>query len=65
VKFNWDPVKAEENLEVHGVDFREAATMFDDPLSITFPDVDHSMGERRFLIVGDVSPWPNPRGVAY
>ena len=26
--------------------------MFDDPLSTTFPDADHSTGEQRFLIVG-------------
>jgi uncharacterized protein len=32
--------------------FREAATVFADPLSTTFPDVDHSIGERRFLIIG-------------
>ena len=50
--FTWDPKKAEENLKKHGVDFREAATVFDDPLSTTFPDADHSSGERRFLIVG-------------
>ena len=52
VKFTWDPKKAEQNLKAHGVDVREAATVFDDPLSITFPDVDHSVGERRFLIIG-------------
>jgi len=52
VKFTWDPNKAAENLKAHGVDFREAATIFDDPLSTTFPDVDHSAGERRFLIIG-------------
>ena len=50
--FTWDPQKAEENLIKHGVDFREAATVFDDPLSTTFPDDDHSSGERRFLIIG-------------
>ena len=50
--FTWDPKKAEENLKKHGVDFREAATVFDDPLSTTFPDGDHSVGERRFLIIG-------------
>ena len=50
--FSWDTKKAQENLEKHGVDFREAATVFDDPLSTTFPDVDHSLGEQRFLIVG-------------
>ena len=52
VKFAWDPSKAEENLKAHGVDFREAATVFDDLLSTTFPDVEHSVGERRFLIIG-------------
>ena len=50
--FTWDPEKAEENLKNHGVDFREAATVFDDPLSTTFPDNDHSLGERRFLMIG-------------
>lgn len=52
MQFTWDPEKAEENLKAHGVDFREAATVFDDWLSTTFPDVDHSIGERRFLIIG-------------
>ena len=52
MKFTWDPTKASENLEKHGVDFREAATVFDDPLSTTFPDVDHSEGEQRLLIIG-------------
>ncbi len=50
--FTWDPKKAEENLKKHGVDFREAATVFDDTLSTTFPDAGHSTGERRFLIIG-------------
>ena len=50
--FTWDPAKAEANLKKHGVDFREAATVFGDAFSISFPDGDHSMGERRFLIIG-------------
>ena len=50
--FTWDPQKAAENLQKHGVDFREAATVFDDWLSTAFPDVDHSAGERRFVIIG-------------
>jgi len=52
VTFTWDPKKAKENLKKHGVDFREAATVFGDTLSTTFPDTDHSAGERRFLTVG-------------
>jgi uncharacterized DUF497 family protein len=52
VRFTWDPKKAAENLRKHGVDFREAATVFEDPLSLTFPDPDHSNREQRFLIIG-------------
>jgi uncharacterized DUF497 family protein len=29
---------AEANLKKHGVDFREAAIVLDDPLSVAFPD---------------------------
>ena len=50
--FTWDPEKAVANLKKHRVDFREAATVFDDDSSTAFPDGDHSVGERRFLVVG-------------
>ena len=50
--FTWDPAKAEANLKKHGVDFREAATVFDDPWSVAFPDADHSWGERRYVTIG-------------
>lgn len=52
MKFTWDPVKADTNRQKHGVDFDEAATMFGDPLAGTFPDLDHSIGELRFITVG-------------
>jgi uncharacterized DUF497 family protein len=52
VTFAWDPKKALANFRKHRVDFREAATVFADPLSVTFPDEEHSVSERRFLIVG-------------
>jgi uncharacterized DUF497 family protein len=52
VIFTWDPGKATTNAEKHGVDFREAGTVFDDPLSATFPDRDHSKSERRYLTIG-------------
>lgn len=54
--FAWDPDKAATNLKKHGVDFREAATVFDDPLSTTFPDDDHSTSEHRFLTIGMSAP---------
>ena len=50
--FVWDPGKAAANLTKHHIDFREGATVFDDLLSTAFPDADHSISERRFLIVG-------------
>jgi uncharacterized DUF497 family protein len=52
VIFRWDVRKAASNLKKHGIDFREAATIFDDPLSMTFPDPDHSDSEQRFLTIG-------------
>ena len=50
--FSWDPAKAEANVKKHGVTFPEAATAFGDPLSLTVPDPDHSVGEARFVLVG-------------
>jgi uncharacterized DUF497 family protein len=51
-EFEWDPVKAESNLQKHGVSFAEAATVFFDPLSLTVPDPNHSLDEQRFVIIG-------------
>jgi uncharacterized DUF497 family protein len=52
VEFEWDRRKAAANLKKHGVPFDEAVTVFYDPLSATFDDPDHSVGERRFVTVG-------------
>jgi uncharacterized DUF497 family protein len=48
VIYEWDPRKAKENLRKHGVSFEEAATVFLDPLAITFPDPDHSHEEGNY-----------------
>lgn len=52
MRFEWDPKKAEANLKKHGVTFQEAATVFGDPLAITFHDPDHSEEEERYLTFG-------------
>jgi uncharacterized DUF497 family protein len=52
MNFEWDPKKAEENLKKHGISFQEAATVFGDALSITFPDPDHSEEESRQITFG-------------
>ena len=48
----WDPEKAASNYTKDGVDFHEAGTVLDDPLSTTFPDPDHSLDEQRYLTIG-------------
>lgn len=55
MKFEWDPDKAARNAAKHGVSFHEAATIFGDPLAITFSDPDHSEDEDRFLTFGTSS----------
>jgi uncharacterized DUF497 family protein len=50
--FEWNPDKANLNLKKHGVSFNEASTVFNDPLSVAFPDPDHSYGEERYVIIG-------------
>lgn len=50
--FEWDQAKAEANLAKHDVSFEEALTVFADPLARVFDDPDHSLDERREIIVG-------------
>ncbi len=51
-RFTWDPAKAAANIRKHRVSFSEAMTAFADPLSISIPDPDHSVGEARWLLIG-------------
>ena len=48
----WDPAKAIQNEHKHGVGFREAETVFDDPAAIVRDDEWHSEREERFLATG-------------
>ena len=52
MKFEWDPRKARENFQSHGVSFEEATTVFGDPLAGTISDPDHSEAESRFVTIG-------------
>jgi uncharacterized DUF497 family protein len=52
VNFEWDPRKATQNRRKHGVSFHEAATVYADPLAVTYHDPDHSISEQRFITVG-------------
>jgi hypothetical protein len=47
--FEWDPDKAQSNLEKHGVSFPEAATVFADPAAVYLDD---GSGTDRMVVVG-------------
>lgn len=50
--FEWHEEKAKENLRKHKVNFEEAKTVFNDPLSITIADPKHSADEDRYIDIG-------------
>ena len=52
MQFEWDPAKAASNLRKHGVSFDEAATVFENDLSLTGHDPDHSVSETRLITFG-------------
>jgi len=51
-QFEWDAAKAARNLKKHGVSFEEAVSVFADPQARLYDDPDHSVSERRAIIVG-------------
>ena len=51
--YEWDPEKAKANIRKHGLSFDEAATVFLDPLALTFSDPHHSDDEEeREITIG-------------
>jgi hypothetical protein len=50
--FEWDPKKAQKNLQKHEVSFDEASSVFDDPMFITLLDDEHSADEERYITIG-------------
>lgn len=52
LEFEWDQSKSKVNFKKHGVSFDEGKTVFDDPLSVTIFDSEHSSDEPRFTDIG-------------
>ena len=50
VSYEWDPKKAVSNLRKHGIDFADAATVFEDESALTIDDDDSE--EKRFVTIG-------------
>jgi uncharacterized protein len=53
-EFEWDDLKAEANLEKHGISFREARRVFNDIFALVEEDLSADFGEDRFLATGMV-----------
>lgn len=52
MNFEWEETKTAANIAKHKVTFEEAATVFEDNLSLTGRDPDHSVGEHRYVTFG-------------
>lgn len=53
IKFEWNAVKARKNLQKHGISFHNAKKVFWDEQARIIADPDSSIGEERFLILGN------------
>ncbi|MFZ5821348.1 MAG: BrnT family toxin [Chloroflexota bacterium] len=51
-EFNWDPNKDHLNLRKHGISFRQAASVFQDPNQLSIFDEEHSEKEDRWITLG-------------
>jgi uncharacterized protein len=52
INFEWDEDKSKLNLKKHNVSFEEAISVFNDNLSLTIEDNEHSIYETRFIDIG-------------
>lgn len=53
MEFEFDPLKSDVNKKKHGIDFREAQELWNDPELIEIPVKTHD--ESRFLVIGRIS----------
>lgn len=55
IDFEWDPIKADSNVKIHGVSFDTAKIVFGDQFALTLADPLHSHSEDRFVTIGTAS----------
>ena len=53
MSFVWDEEKERRNVAKHKISFAEAITVFDDSLFVIAADDDHSLAQKRFIILGE------------
>jgi uncharacterized DUF497 family protein len=51
--FEWNRAKARKNINAHGIDFKEAATVYFDTYARFQSDAEHSIDEERLLMLGE------------
>ena len=54
MQFEWDEEKNRSNLKKHGISFQDAVCVFKDPFRKEYYDVDHSINEDRYQVIGMV-----------
>lgn len=54
MEFDWDPDKREVNLIKHGLDFRRAVAVFEDPLHLVEDATQPEHGEIRRKAIGRI-----------
>jgi hypothetical protein len=52
LSFEWDSNKNKSNIKKHGISFEEARSVFLDENAIEYYDIEHSMHEDRYLMLG-------------
>jgi uncharacterized protein len=56
MEIEWDPNKADINLQKHGVSFSDAVAVLFDPNALSFEDTT-AQGEQRFIVIGMDHLW--------
>jgi len=53
MNYEWDTAKNRENIRKHKVSFEQAKIALEDPCRLYFYDEAHSLGEDRYVVVGN------------
>ena len=54
MQFEWDDEKDRKNIAKHGIGFRTAILVFNDPNRLEKYDTAHSLDEDRYLTIGEI-----------
>ena len=52
IRFEWDEKKNLQNVLKHGINFKEASSVFFDENGLIIDDPAHSESEERFILIG-------------